>query len=79
MNQRNAYLIQIIEKIGTPLLTAVLRKNSGEIKEDAQNVAGLLSKTVQLSIDLGHMTTLSPVAMDLEILSVICLLRGSLS
>ncbi len=64
MNQRNAYLIQIIEKIGTPLLTAVLRKNSGEIKEDAQNVAGLLSKTVQLSIDLGHMIEIEKSSPD---------------
>lgn len=58
MNQRNAYLIQILEKIGTPLLSAVVGKKGSEgneTKEDASTIASLLSRTVQLSIDLGRM------------------------
>ena len=56
MNARTAYLIQIIEKIGRPLLDAVSQK-SGEAasSNEAQHMAELLSKTVKLSIDLGKM------------------------
>lgn len=54
MNQRNAYLIQILEKIGTPLVTAVLAEDDGQTRDDAEKVAVLLAKTVQLSIDLGR-------------------------
>ena len=57
MNSRTAYLIQIIEKIGHPLLDAVSQKSSanGADANEAQNLAELLAKTVQLSIELGKM------------------------
>lgn len=57
MNQRNAYLIQILEKIGSPLLSAVIGNGAenNETKEDASTIASLLSRTVQLSIDLGRL------------------------
>lgn len=63
MNQRIAYLSQIIEKIGAPLLISILEAsmksgaaNSPEaLKDDAQKLAELLSRTVLLSIDLGKM------------------------
>lgn len=57
MNSRTSYLIQIIDKIGGPLLSAVSQNsasNSADVNE-AQNLASLLGKTVQLSIELGKM------------------------
>jgi hypothetical protein len=64
MTQRILYLVQIIEKIGAPLLVSVLSSmNAGNpssaspdeaIKSEAHKIAELLGKTVQLSIELGH-------------------------
>lgn len=57
MNSRTSYLIQIIDKIGGPLLNAVSQNsasNNADVNE-AQNLASLLGKTVQLSIELGKM------------------------
>lgn len=57
MNSRTAYLIQIIDKIGGPLLNAVSKNSAsnGADVNEAQNLASLLGKTVQLSIELGKM------------------------
>ncbi|MFN3700827.1 MAG: hypothetical protein ACK4VI_04800 [Alphaproteobacteria bacterium] len=64
MAQRILYLAQIIEKIGAPLLVSVLSSMSTNdpssaspdeaIKSEAHKIAKLLGKTVQLSIELGH-------------------------
>lgn len=66
MDQRSQYLIQILEKIGAPLLGAVAdvsarqekaaptARNQDELaRGDAQRVAELLAKAIQVSIDLG--------------------------
>lgn len=63
MNERIAYLSQIVDKIGSPLLLSILEtaaRNPGarsaeSMKDDAQKLAELLSRTVMLSIDLGKM------------------------
>lgn len=55
MNPRTAYLVQVIEKIGGPLLDAVTSQSEALSKEQAEQLAVLLSKTVQLSINLGKM------------------------
>jgi hypothetical protein len=62
MNERIAYLSQIVDKIGTPLLLPILEstaragtKGGDVLKDEAQKLAELLSRTVMLSIDLGKM------------------------
>ena len=66
MNQRNAYLIQILEKIGSPLLRAVMGKGAEAegASDEASKIAGLLSRTVQLSIDLGRMVEIDKSSPD---------------
>lgn len=66
MNQRNAYLIQILEKIGSPLLRAVMSKGAEAegASDEASKIAGLLSRTVQLSIDLGRMVEIDKSSPD---------------
>ena len=70
MNQRSEYLKQIIEKIGGPLLAAiqeVAAKNpasAGDAAADAQRFAELLSKTVQLSIELGKVMEIEKANPD---------------
>lgn len=65
MNQRAQYLIQILEKIGAPLLGAVAdvsarvekinAKDQDDLaRQDAQRVAELLARSIQISIDLGQ-------------------------
>ncbi len=59
MNQRTAYLLQLLEKLGTPLMQAIVESPAGPVgdaplEQDAQTMAVLLGKTVQASIDLGH-------------------------
>lgn len=60
MNQRAAYLLQILDKIGTPLINAVTHVSVTKPDEDAKAVAALLSKTVQASIDLGNIIDINP-------------------
>ncbi|MBX2834864.1 MAG: hypothetical protein KTR28_07820 [Micavibrio sp.] len=64
MNKRAAYLLQMIDKIGSPLLRAVkeVSAQSGEadMKRDAQMMAAMLGKTVQASIELGNVMEVNP-------------------
>jgi hypothetical protein len=61
MNQRSEYLIQILEKIGAPLMGAIAdvgaRQNPKTPPEaaaqDAQKMAELLARSVQCSIEIG--------------------------
>ncbi|MFP4313409.1 MAG: hypothetical protein ACLFR0_03685 [Alphaproteobacteria bacterium] len=71
MNPRTTYLIQIIEKIGGPLLGAVTSgggKNTDQSvsKDQAEQLAVLLSKTVQLSISLGKMIEIEKTEPELS-------------
>lgn len=59
MDQRARYLLQILDKIGSPLMGVVAQ--SGAPDEDAaKTVAALLGKTVQASIDLGTVMDVNP-------------------
>ena len=59
MNQRAAYLLQILEKIGAPLTSAVAEGTLSDA-DAAKAVAALLGKTVQASIDLGQVMDVNP-------------------
>lgn len=70
MDQRSQYLIQIIEKLGTPLIGAVsavaARQDPGAAEssapQDAEKVAGLLSRAVQCSIEIGKSIDMTNLA-----------------
>lgn len=58
MNQRTQYFIQVLEKIGTPLLSAIISgapSTDASGQEDARKMAALLSKSVETSISFGQM------------------------
>lgn len=80
MNQRAAYLIQILEKIGSPLMAAIAEAAPGEAEnpaQEAQTMAALLAKTVQASIDLGHVMDINPAeAMDDSLRVALAALAG---
>ncbi len=58
MDQRSAFLLQIIEKVGLPLTAAVAAvstsKGNADIKKDAENVAELLGRSVKSSVSLAE-------------------------
>lgn len=69
MSQRSSYLLQIIEKIGAPLLSSIDSVSAQTPDEsganapdktlaDAKTMAGLLSSSIKLSIELGKTTDL---------------------
>lgn len=63
MHHRAEYLIQVLEKIGAPLLAAVITanaKNDGALHNEAQKIAELLAKTVQTSIEMTSAIDLGP-------------------
>lgn len=60
MNDRAAYLLQILEKVGSPLMAAILaapeRKSAPAdvLQQDAVRMAELLAKTTQASIEMSQ-------------------------
>lgn len=69
MKARTEYLVQVIEKIGGPLLDAVTANSAKDdgvtiSKEQAEQVATLLAKTVQLSISLGKLIEIEKTEAD---------------
>lgn len=64
MSQQAEYLLKVFEKIGTPLMVAILdgargQPESDNLEEHAQKMSELLGKTVQASIDLGQTIEIS--------------------
>ena len=53
MDQRTQFLIQVLEKIGAPLTMAVVASPESSTATDAQRVAELLNKSVQLGLSLA--------------------------
>lgn len=51
---RTAYVLEIFDKIGAPLMGAIVRSAPEDGIAEAQIMAALLAKTVQASIELGH-------------------------
>ena len=65
MNHRAEYLLQVLEKIGSPLLTAVIDVQAVNppqqgLHNEAQRLAELIARTVQTSIELGSSIDLGP-------------------
>lgn len=61
MDQRTAFLIQVLERIGTPLATAVTAMpvqntevTDAIVRQDAQRVAELLNRSVQLGLSMAE-------------------------
>lgn len=70
MDQRAAYLIQILEQIGSPLLVSVTETDDTDEKEAAQKTAELLAKSVQVSIDMANMSDLAAAGVQDDSLRV---------
>jgi hypothetical protein len=66
MNNRAAYFIQILEKIGTPLMEAVIARGTTETEETAKHVAEILTQSVQASIDLGPLIEIEKLGEDAD-------------
>ncbi len=64
MHHRAEYLLQVLEKIGAPLMASVItvnaRSNDGQLHNEAQKIAELLNKAVHVSIDMSHSLDLGP-------------------
>jgi hypothetical protein len=58
MNQRAEYLLQVLEKLGTPLMASIMqapgRLATDDVHKDAQRMAELLAKTTQASIEMSR-------------------------
>ncbi len=77
MNQRAQYLIQIIDKIGVPLLSAAEHGNNDT--DTAQIVASLLAKVVETSISMNQVLDLNPTdSQDDSLRVVLAALAGSI-
>lgn len=64
MSTRARYIIQILEKIVHPLLGAIESQNKGDAKDaqaESQAIAALLSRSVQMSIDIGKMIDMDKI------------------
>jgi hypothetical protein len=64
MHHRAEYLLQVLEKIGAPLMASIItvnaRQGDSQLHNEAQKIAELLAKTVQTSIDMSHSLDLGP-------------------
>lgn len=83
MSQRANYLIQILDKIGAPLVDAVSRAHSGKpqddstVESDAQTIASLLGKVVEVSIQMNETLDLKPEdAQDDSLRAALAALAG---
>lgn len=65
MDKRAEYLIQVLGQIGSPLMSAIVAASeNSEPEQDAQKMAELLGKTVELSISMSSIADLSSVEND---------------
>lgn len=53
MADKADYFLQILDTIGTPLMAPVLAHGNGKDEDAAREIAALLARTVQASIDFG--------------------------
>lgn len=70
MDQRAAYLLQILETIGSPLMSAITAGMPAEATDEAQSMAALLAKTVEASIELGNIMEINPAEAQDDTLRV---------
>lgn len=73
MDQRATYLVQILEAIGAPLMSAISQSGAQDAdnpQADAQAMAALLAKTVEASIELGNIMDINPAEAQDDTLRV---------
>lgn len=54
MDMRNEFLLQLLQKLGAPLMKAVEKHSAGNQQADANVLASLLSECVKISISLSQ-------------------------
>ena len=65
MDQRAEYLVQVLEKIGSPLMASITAAARNETDhESAQNMAALLAKSVQAGVDMANAAELSSAGIQ---------------
>jgi hypothetical protein len=69
MDSRTQFLLQLLQKLGAPLMAAVNAHSDGEEK-DAQTLAALLSESVKISIFLSQAMNLKPDDGDADAIRV---------
>ncbi|MCK5284131.1 MAG: hypothetical protein KAJ86_00945 [Alphaproteobacteria bacterium] len=71
MDQRAEYLVQVLEKIGSPLMASITAAARNETdQESAQNMAALLAKSVQAGVDMANAAELSSAGIQDDSLRV---------
>ena len=68
MSGRADYLIQVLEKIGSPLMSGVIgapeAAQSDDTAAEAQKIASLLSSSVKFSIDIGNLIDINSAGSE---------------
>ena len=74
MGQRAEYLLQFLDKIGSPIMQAIIETSEANgddaPQEDATALATMLGRTVQASMDLGEMMDINPLEIGDDSLRV---------
>jgi len=72
MESRSQFVLQLLQKLGAPLMRAVNAHASGDEtgQKDAQTIAALLSETVKISISLSQAMNLKPEDGDADAIRV---------
>tara|TARA_X000001036_G_scaffold117898_1_gene111406 strand:- start:3256 stop:4512 length:1257 start_codon:yes stop_codon:yes gene_type:complete len=74
MGQRAEYLLQFLDKIGSPIMQAIIETSEAigddAPQEDATALATMLGRTVQASMDLGEMMDINPLEIGDDSLRV---------
>lgn len=82
MDSRSQFLLQLLEKLGAPLMRAVnahAQVSDATDQQDAQTIAALLSETVKISIALSQSMNLKPEDGDADAIRVsLAALTGNL-
>lgn len=83
MDSRSQFLLQLLEKLGAPLMRAINARSGASPGEsgqkDAQTIAALLSETVKISISVSQAMNLKPDDGDADAIRVsLAALAGNL-
>jgi len=71
MDQRNAFLLQLLQKLGAPLMAAVnAHAQGGDDAKAAQTMAAMLSESVKIGITLSQAMNLKPSDGDADAIRV---------
>jgi hypothetical protein len=68
MDSRSQFLLQLLEKLGAPLMKAI--QSQGSSADEAQTIAALLSETVKISISLSQAMNLKATDGDADAIRV---------